>query len=338
MKGISINGVEYLPASALAKQFRYTTDYIGQLCRAKKVDSQLVGRSWYVNPSSLTNHKNARYAKSSLGQVEKSAENISEEATKINISRLEVEPVVAKNTVKMSHPSAVVVADSNPVHANFAKRIDWKPLKYEADAGDLLPKFNREVEPRKIAINLVDSTSVSIKTITKTTKMEAEELPVVSLHGKLNVSSLNETFETPKEEEFKGEVPLPPLPTPVKVSSRPLARPIHLSLPTKMSIERVDKAKKPITIATPTKAEVLVETPISSSLFIPKSVLKNQTEEENGIEFVEVALLTTSGVLVMSLLVLIFGESTVAADASSYTWGIDFSTHSLSALVSLFSN
>ncbi len=312
MKGISINGVEYLPASALAKQFRYTTDYIGQLCRAKKVDAQLVGRSWYVNPESLTNHKKARYTKVSIN------ENTSNSASEITLSRLDVEPVIAKNTIKMSRETG----------ANFAKRIDWKPLKYESDAGDLLPNFTHQIEPKRVAVNLADATEISIKTESKPIDMVAEELPTVSLKGKLKVSSLNDDFDTQEKVTAKAEeVPLPPIPLPEK----PVSKPIHLSLPSKTIVRRVISEKNQ-----PEPTEVLKES-VPSELFIPRSVLKNKVEEDNQIEFVEVALLTTTGVLVMSLLLVFFGESTLQADAVSYTWGIDFSIESMMALVSIFS-
>lgn len=312
MKGISINGVEYLPASALAKQFRYTTDYIGQLCRANKVEAELVGRSWYVNPESLTNHKKARYTKISLN------ENNSIIEPETTLSRIDVQPVMTKSTVKMSRE----------IDSNFARRIDWKPLKYESDAGELLPEFNNKVESRRVAVNLADAKEINIKTDSKEILMEAEELPTVSLKGRLKVSSLNDVFDTQENPvSIAEEVPLPPLPMPKK----PISRPIHLSLATKST------AKKAFSEVKTTQTPQVTKSSIPLELFIPKSVQKSRVEEENEIEFVEVALLTTTGVLVMSLLMLFFGESTLQADAVSYSWGIDFSVESMTALASLFS-
>ncbi len=308
MKEVTINGVEYQPASLLAKQFRYTTDYIGQLCRSKKVEAQLVGRSWYVNPASLTNHKKGRYVKSPLG------EKTSDYTYEVKLSRLDVEPVISKNSVKMSSEVAI--------NKNFSKRMDWKPLKYEVDAADLLPQFQINSNPSKIKVDLADSIELSIKETSKPTVLEAEELPTVSLKGKLKVASLEQDFDA-KEEVLLEEVPLPPLPRPVRVAKKP----IHLSLPTRMSVKRVEEEKNY------NKSSPQV---VSASLFVPKSVLKNEVEEENGIEFVQVSLITTTGLLLVCLLLIFFAESNIYADASSYTWGIDFSTRSLTALVSLF--
>ena len=57
METVNHNGLVYVKASTLAKRHRYTTDYIGQLCRQHKIDAQLVGRAWFVNEGSLLNHK-----------------------------------------------------------------------------------------------------------------------------------------------------------------------------------------------------------------------------------------------------------------------------------------
>ena len=65
MEVISIDGIEYEKVTSVAKRFKYTTDYIGQLCRAGKVEAKLIGRTWYVHAPSLKNHKSVRYQKSS---------------------------------------------------------------------------------------------------------------------------------------------------------------------------------------------------------------------------------------------------------------------------------
>src|SRR5690606_14933679 len=61
MEEISVNGEIYTKASILAKNFGYTADYIGQLCRSGQVKATLVGRSWYVNEDSVRQHRKGRY-------------------------------------------------------------------------------------------------------------------------------------------------------------------------------------------------------------------------------------------------------------------------------------
>ncbi|MDP2641946.1 MAG: hypothetical protein Q8P21_01480, partial [bacterium] len=54
------DGKEYISAIRASKKIGYASDYIGQLCRAKKVPGELVGRTWYVDFQSLVEHKKAR--------------------------------------------------------------------------------------------------------------------------------------------------------------------------------------------------------------------------------------------------------------------------------------
>lgn len=60
MESIRLDEKVFIKATALAKKLGYTADYIGQLCRAGKVSAQLVGRSWYVEEGSLTEHKRSK--------------------------------------------------------------------------------------------------------------------------------------------------------------------------------------------------------------------------------------------------------------------------------------
>jgi len=190
MDEVTIEGVKYERVSVLAKRFKYTTDYIGQLCRAKKVDAQLVGRSWYVNPLSLESHKKSRYVKSTTS-------NQSEKTIKIKTnketSRISVQSVITKNAAK-TPPKKI---------GNFAKRINWKPVKYEYDKAALLPAVGEVKETTVLNVDLADSTDISINNTTETTKLIADELPTVALKGKLKVSSLEEVFS---EDEEKKQV------------------------------------------------------------------------------------------------------------------------------------
>lgn len=53
-------GKEYISASRAGEKTSYTSDYIGQLCRSGKVEGKLVGRTWYVDFSSLLEHRSNR--------------------------------------------------------------------------------------------------------------------------------------------------------------------------------------------------------------------------------------------------------------------------------------
>ena len=50
---LTINGKKYIQSNQLAREFGYTTDYIGRLAREEKILATLVGRQWFVEPESL---------------------------------------------------------------------------------------------------------------------------------------------------------------------------------------------------------------------------------------------------------------------------------------------
>jgi len=193
MEVISIDNQEYVRAAQLAKRFKYTTDYIGQLCRSGKVDSKLVGRTWYVNPDSLEAHRGTRYVKTS------SDEKTNGTNVKIKVSRQDVESVVRKETARS-------LADSQGKSSNFLRRIEWKPLKYEVDTADLLPPLQEEREPVRVNVEIAESTKVAIKNLSRDTKLVTEALPEVALTGSLRVSSLDDDFDKDLEKDLENIV------------------------------------------------------------------------------------------------------------------------------------
>lgn len=52
-----ISGKKYISAKRAAKLTGYATDYIGQMCRGGKLDSRMIGRSWFVSEESLLGYK-----------------------------------------------------------------------------------------------------------------------------------------------------------------------------------------------------------------------------------------------------------------------------------------
>lgn len=322
MKEITINGVEYLPASALAKEFKYTTDYIGQLCRGKKVDAQLIGRSWYVNPLSLKNHKKARYSNKPTEVKISAAKDTFDEADavhEVKLSRIAVEPVVTKSTVRMSEAA----------EKNFAKRMDWKPLRYEADGGDLLPNLKTTHPSRIVHVDLAESTDIAIKSSSKPTFMEAEPLPIITLKGKVKIHSLEEDFAE-SAIESTGSIPLMDIPLPENEFLSEIKRPAlhHHALPVPVSQNRPNRVEKARFVSTSVK---------TTASFTPESVRSDLMVNEESYRVLKITLMSTSGILVASLLMLIFGESVTQADAVSFQTGVSFSAQSLTALVALFS-
>src|SRR3989344_5053242 len=52
-------GKKYISARRAAQVSGYTTDYIGQLCRAKNLKCGMIGRGWFVSESSLLKYQNS---------------------------------------------------------------------------------------------------------------------------------------------------------------------------------------------------------------------------------------------------------------------------------------
>jgi hypothetical protein len=51
---------KYISASEAALRTGYAPDYVGQLCRLRRIPGELRGRSWYVDFASLIDHKQHR--------------------------------------------------------------------------------------------------------------------------------------------------------------------------------------------------------------------------------------------------------------------------------------
>ena len=56
-----IQDISYISARRAAEIAGYTADYVGQLCRAGKVQCRMVGRTWYVNEESILNHQKSAF-------------------------------------------------------------------------------------------------------------------------------------------------------------------------------------------------------------------------------------------------------------------------------------
>lgn len=54
---LQFKGINYISSKRAAELVGYTKDYVGQLCRAGKLEARLVGRSWYVSEPSILQHK-----------------------------------------------------------------------------------------------------------------------------------------------------------------------------------------------------------------------------------------------------------------------------------------
>lgn len=188
MEVISIDGIEYEKVTSVAKRFKYTTDYIGQLCRAGKVEAKLIGRTWYVHAPSLKNHKSVRYQKT--GVNDKTIPTNLE----IESSRISVEPVLTNNAAK------TFVNKVTPGH--YAKRVNWKPLTYLQDESALLPNLRADKvdSPIKLSVDLAESSKVPVTKVGEAdSKLVPDQLAAIALHGSVSIQSAESFFDDTQE-------------------------------------------------------------------------------------------------------------------------------------------
>lgn len=206
MDTVIFEGVEYIKSATAAKKFRYTNDYIGQLCRAKKVDARLIGRTWFVNPDSLVQHKKTKYANivSTKKKPMEKKSHTNDLTNKIRITQIKVPPVLRAKTSK-------IFSDQNYIH-NSLQSNPSKKLKifYELDDEMLIPKLNKKHyhPPKEIRIEQADSKKLKIKKDQKTANFAPTPIPEVSLSGRLKVTALpTQSDEIFEKEKNKKTVP-----------------------------------------------------------------------------------------------------------------------------------
>src|SRR3990167_5305408 len=73
------NGKKFISASRAGEITGYTSDYIGQLCRAKKINSKIVGRTRYVLESDVVSYGE------SFSKESKSKKSLNPEKNKYSI-------------------------------------------------------------------------------------------------------------------------------------------------------------------------------------------------------------------------------------------------------------
>lgn len=188
MDTIVFDGVEYVKASVVAKQFRYTADYIGQLCRSKKIDARLVGRTWFVNIDSILKYRTVKKNKITV-----KAQNKPEITIKIKPVRREVFPVIKNKTAQVFTQPDESTAKTKKLH-----------VFYDLDDESLLPNLTKKIlpAPKKLSIKPADALRIHIGSTNKSTiSFEPEELPTVALRGSLVIEDYPEIELEPVVED-----------------------------------------------------------------------------------------------------------------------------------------
>ena len=100
----------YISASRAHEPFGYTSDYVGQLCRAGKLKCKMIGRSWFVTEKSIIDHKSTvnellknktkerrKISREIYEEVKKVEEAVVDKVEGINKIEVPVEVLVVKN-------------------------------------------------------------------------------------------------------------------------------------------------------------------------------------------------------------------------------------------------
>jgi hypothetical protein len=173
MQEVTFDGIAFTKASVLAKEFGYTADYLGQLCRGGKVQARLVGRTWYVSRDSLESHRTGLYKL----QREKSriSQENQNESNNIKISRIDVAAVPTRTMAKNFYE-----------HATAANLRLQSSAFYLDDDEPLIPPLRQSVP-----VDLAEAEVLSVQSVThKEVTMLPEALPEVYMRGVVPVRAV----------------------------------------------------------------------------------------------------------------------------------------------------
>jgi hypothetical protein len=246
MDTVTLQGVDYTKASVLAKKFRYTADYLGQLCRGKKVDARLVGRAWYINLDSLLEHRANRH------QTTPSAEISPKREINNYLSRVEVEPVMNHKTLRILKSKGGEFTDV--------------PVTYEFDEQALIPKVKSHSTLSWLPILPAEAERLSVQSSlsSSTASFKPTALPEVSLSGKLSVVDASDiTPETVVLDEAQESASLPeviPESTPKNIARTVTVRP-------KRALKRLARQSDPVSAVVKSSARVAPAQPIAATTF-----------------------------------------------------------------------
>ena len=208
MHTIEIEGVRYVKAIDVAKHIGYTTDYVGQLARAGKIDARQVGRAWYIREHELEEHKK--------GHIRSNMEK-----TRDGVRKTLSSP--------SSHEIHNVFYVPPPVQiSEFRKRLLDTSVRYETDSRPLAPEMHQRVHvdenTRHSAPQSTDTLALEVEDIDDLSEGSSRVLPIdektkdavliaerpeePTTHGGVDVMDMNEypSEEKDTSTDFEGRI------------------------------------------------------------------------------------------------------------------------------------
>jgi hypothetical protein len=188
MDTISLNGEDYIKSNVIARELGYTNDYVGQLCRAGKVKSALIGRSWYVLESSIREHKKDRYRNANTKnrqEIKKALHEARETEDKVR---------------HLALPGS-----------NFLHRGKQSNIEYVQDSSELVPVLVEKDQSHAVRtgttleIVAADAEKLNINSVDKPYKITRTPLPTFTVKGQLKVTEGSEESVSDKVKEILKE-------------------------------------------------------------------------------------------------------------------------------------
>lgn len=162
-------GKKYISAKRASEISDYSSDYIGQLCRAQKLDCQVVGRVWFVAEESLQNHRN---------QVLQNEPRRNRLAN-LHGGRSKIEAVVTEKVAE-NKVEKISVQAIQPIQQENIKPDYSSPLKYSSDDRPLLPIIEKNNAHAHVPVRAFVPEHVPVPTSVSTPAHSKNVLQIVS--------------------------------------------------------------------------------------------------------------------------------------------------------------
>lgn len=175
MDELQISGKRFISSQRIAKENRYTADYIGQLIRGGKVAGQKVGRAWYVDAASFDAFLGREGQVQQVQQVQPEQPVQKEEAKE---EKKEIEPVL----VVQEKEAPAYVPLHLPVKEEPAEiKKETGGLRYYADETPSLPEIRTYKSESRIAAPAEDTGGEAESVFVPECAPRARKAPLITL-------------------------------------------------------------------------------------------------------------------------------------------------------------
>ncbi len=90
VNGVEVNGRTYISARRASEVSGYNSDYLGQLCRERKIKGTRVGRGWFIDSESLQGHMKGVHGGTDLARTDAHSLGVSAEVREVGSSPQQV--------------------------------------------------------------------------------------------------------------------------------------------------------------------------------------------------------------------------------------------------------